>query len=219
MSTPNGLLYCSKRDEGLGAPKLEALATSTALKQGITLLNSLDPAAHALLTETKLEQRLSSLAKAMRLPWPILNFKTIDAYKRRKKSEELNRWSQLKSKGRESRCLRMTSGNAWLYNPKLLKPSRFLTALRLMGGKMSDKVAMIKVVPQSNVKCRKCKYCNETLAHILGQCVYMKVQRIRRHDEIRDFVSKKLANMKEKVHIIEEALIPPRQVTSNLTRW
>ena len=89
MSTPNGLLYCSKRDGGLGVPKLEALATNTMLKQGITLLNSLDPAAHALLKEMKLEQRLSSLAKAMTLPWPILNFKSIDAYKTRMKSEEV----------------------------------------------------------------------------------------------------------------------------------
>jgi hypothetical protein len=58
MSTPDGLLYCSKRDGGLGIPKLEALATSSALKQGTTLLNSLDPAIHGLLQETKLEQRL-----------------------------------------------------------------------------------------------------------------------------------------------------------------
>ena len=36
-STPNGLLYCSKRDGGLGIPKLEALGKSSALKQGTTL--------------------------------------------------------------------------------------------------------------------------------------------------------------------------------------
>ena len=72
----------------------------------------------------------------------------------------------------------------------------------------SDKVTMNKVVPQSTVKCRKCKACNETLAHILGQCIYTKTQRIRRHDEIRDFVSTKLASTKEKIQIIEEALIP-----------
>jgi hypothetical protein len=215
QSTPNGLLYCSKRDGGLGIPKLETLATSTALKQGTTLLNSLDPTIHALLQETKLEQRLESLAKAMRLPWPILNFKAIDAYKRRMKADELHSWSQLRSKGRGVASFTDDrSGNAWLYNPNLLKPSRFLTALRLRGGMTSDKVTMHKVVPQANVKCRKCKTCNETLAHILGQCVYTKTQRIKRHDEIRDFVSKKLANMKEKVQIIEEALIPTR--TGNL---
>jgi len=209
MGTPNGLLYCSKRDGGLGIPKLEALATSSALKQGTTLLNSLDPAIHALLQETKLEQRMQSLAKAMRLQWPILNFRVIDAYKKRMKTEELKAWSQLKVKGRGVQSFTEDRyGNAWLYNPNLLKPSRFLTALRMRGGMTSDKVTMNTVVPQSNVKCRKCRTCNETLAHVLGQCIYTKAQRIRRHDEIRDFVTKKLAAMKEGVKIIEEALIP-----------
>jgi hypothetical protein len=65
MSNPNGLLYCSKRDGGLAIPKLEALATSTMLKQGIALLNSLDPAAHVRLREIKLQQRLQNLETVM----------------------------------------------------------------------------------------------------------------------------------------------------------
>ena len=209
MSTPNGLLYCSKRDGGLGVPKLETLATSSALKQGITLLNSLDPAIHALLQETKLEQRLKNLAKAIRLEWPIHNFRLIDAYKKRVKSEELKAWGQLPTKGRGVTAFTDDRyGNAWIYNPNLLKPSRFLTALRLRGGMTSDKVTLNKMVPQATVKCRKCRSCNETLAHVLGQCIHTKAQRIRRHDEIRDFITKKLATMKEGVKIIEEALIP-----------
>jgi hypothetical protein len=72
----------------------------------------------------------------------------------------------------------------------------------------SDKLTMNKAVPQSNVKCRKCRSCNETLAHVLGQCIYTKAQRIRRHDEIRDFVTKMLATMKDGIKIIEEVLIP-----------
>ena len=72
----------------------------------------------------------------------------------------------------------------------------------------SDKVTMNKVIPQANVKCRKCRSCNERLAHVLGQCMYRKAQRIRRHDKIRDFVTNKLANMKDGIKIIEEALIP-----------
>jgi hypothetical protein len=209
MSTPNGLLYCSKRDGGLGIPQLEVLASTTALKQGITLLNTLEPTIHALLHKTKLEQRLQSIAKAIRLQWPIQNYRAIDAYKRRQKKDELKSWGQLQSKGRgvasfsEDRV-----GNAWLYNPCLLKPSRFITALKMRSGTTSDKVTMNKVVPQTNVKCRKCRVCNETLAHILGQCVYTKAQRIKRHDEIRDFVSKRVANMSEKAQIIEEASIP-----------
>jgi len=83
----------------------------------------------------------------------------------------------------------MTNGNAWLYNPNLLKPSRLLTGLRFRGGMTSDKVTVNKVVPQLNVKCTKCRSCNVTLAHVLGQCIHTNAQRIRKHDEIRDFVT------------------------------
>ena len=74
---------------------MEALVTSTMLKQGITLLNSLDPAIHALLKETKLEQRLSNLAKTMRLSWPIANFRVIDSYKKLMRTNELKIWRQM----------------------------------------------------------------------------------------------------------------------------
>jgi len=78
----------------------------------------------------------------------------------------------------------------------------------------SDKLTKNKVVPQSNVKCRKCRSCNETLVHVLGLCIFTKAQIIRRHDEIRDFVKKKLATMKEGTKIIEEVFIPT--LTCNL---
>ena len=42
-STPNGLLYCGKRDGGLGIPKLEILTSSTALIQGVTAKHSGSP--------------------------------------------------------------------------------------------------------------------------------------------------------------------------------
>jgi len=176
MSTPNGLLYCSKRDGGLGIPKMETLAACSALKQGITLLNSLDPTTRALLQETKLEQRLENLAKTMRLPWPILNVRAIDSYKMRMKKDELKAWSLLPTKGRGVTAFADDrNGNAWLYNPYLLKPSRFLTALRLRGGMTSDKVTMNKVVPQTFVRCRDAESSVEDLGTgrgvVLGRAV------------------------------------------------
>jgi hypothetical protein len=106
-------------------------------------------------------------------------------------------------------------GNAWLYQPSLLKPSSLLTALRMRGGVTSDKITMSRVTPQINVKCRKCRTCHESLAHILGQCIYTKTQRIRRHDAIRDFGATKILAAKGKSQIIEEALIPT-PIGSNL---
>jgi hypothetical protein len=115
MSTSNGFLYCSKRDGGMGIPKLQILVLSSALKQGITLLNSLDPATHALMQNTKLENRLERMARAMRLAWPILNFRLIEDYKKRMKSEELKNWSALPTKGRGVHAfIDDRYGNSWL---------------------------------------------------------------------------------------------------------
>jgi hypothetical protein len=131
-STPNGLIYCGKRDGGLGVPKLEVLSVSTALKLGLTLLSTADAELKALFNNTGFEARL---AKAARIHWPILNIKHIEAYKRRQKKLKLQRWSLLPTKGRSALSFADDRhGNWWLYDPTLLKPSRFLMALRLRSG-------------------------------------------------------------------------------------
>ena len=92
-------MYCCKREGGLGIPKLEILSITIALKQGVTLFNNLDAAAQKLFLLTNLEKRLEKLAKSARILWPVQNFKSIDAYKRRLKAAEVERWRKLPSKG------------------------------------------------------------------------------------------------------------------------
>jgi len=76
-------------------------------------------AIHALLKETKLEQ-LSSLAKGMRLSWPIANFRVID--KKLMRTNELKIWSQCQKVG-ESHHSQMTEAEMRGYiNPSYLKP-------------------------------------------------------------------------------------------------
>jgi hypothetical protein len=99
MGTPNGLLYCRKKDGGLGIPKLQTLVMCRALKQGILLLNSLDPNTHALMKKTKLEDRLASMARVMWLQLPVLYIKDIETFMKRQRDLEL-KWSELQSKGR-----------------------------------------------------------------------------------------------------------------------
>jgi len=73
MCTPNGLLYCRKRDGVLGVPKLESVSICTMLKLGTRLIDTADPTTQAILTLTKFDQRLGRLAKSVRLPWPNLS--------------------------------------------------------------------------------------------------------------------------------------------------
>jgi hypothetical protein len=207
-STPNGLIYCGKRDGGLGVPKLEVLSVSTALKLGLTLLTTADAKLKALFNNTGFEARMERLAKSARIHWPILNIKHIEAYKRHQKKLELQKWSLLPIKGKSALSFADDRhGNCWLYDPTLLKPSRFLTAHRIRSGTAGDRVTLNKGIPQTTIKCRKCQDGNEMLAHILGQCTYTKSSRILRHDEIRDFIAKKLATSESRFQVIEEAAV------------
>jgi hypothetical protein len=83
--TADGLLYCKKKDGGLGVPRLETMAVSTSLKTGLKFMNSSDPVTRALVKESKLEQRLKEVAQMARIRWPIQNMAEIDAYKTREK--------------------------------------------------------------------------------------------------------------------------------------
>jgi hypothetical protein len=116
-STPNGLFYCAKRDGGLGIPKLEMLTVSSALKQGLTLLNIFDSSLQALFRSSQLEHRLRRLATSQRLPWPDLTFQHLNEYKRRVK-KELRQWSRLPSKGKAVLSFSNDKhGNSRLYKP------------------------------------------------------------------------------------------------------
>jgi ribosomal protein S15P/S13E len=55
--TADGLLYCKKKDGGLGVPRLETTAVSTSLKMGLKFMDNADPVMRALAKESQLEQR------------------------------------------------------------------------------------------------------------------------------------------------------------------
>nr|CAI5839599.1 unnamed protein product [Callosobruchus analis] len=63
QATTNALLYCGKRDGELGIPRLEWLATSSALKAGLKFADNLDPTMRALATGTKLESCLRCMTR------------------------------------------------------------------------------------------------------------------------------------------------------------
>jgi hypothetical protein len=86
MCTPDSLLYCRKRDGGLGIPKLENTSVCTSLKLATRLIDTADPTTQAILTLTNFDQRLGRLAKSIRLPWPNLSEQNINAHKKRQKA-------------------------------------------------------------------------------------------------------------------------------------
>ena len=87
-------------------------------------------------------------------------------------------------------------GNAFLTEPGLLKPCRLTTALQLRSNTAANRTALNRAVPQADLMCRKCRVQLETLPHILGQCEQTKGSRIRRHDEMKEFIEAHILNGK-----------------------
>ena len=141
MSTVNGMIYARKRDGGIGFPRLETIAAASSLKSELRFLNSSDLAITALASDNGVEPRLRTLARSIRLEWPLPDTKTIDRWKQRRKQLELD--------------------------PTLLKPCRFLTALKMRTDMCPTEVAMNRAVPRQDLLCRKCKLLPETLAHVI----------------------------------------------------
>jgi hypothetical protein len=171
QSTSDGLLYCGKKDGGLGIPKLETVIVSSSLKAGIRFLASSDPAMIALAEEeTGLKIRLEKLCSQNNIEWPLTRTKDVDKWKLGVKQRHLKRWSSQRSHGKSVQSLTDDkTANAWLYNKKLLKPSNFITALKMRVNVTADKVTLNRARQQADLKCRKCKVQIETLGHILGQ--------------------------------------------------
>lgn len=109
------------------------------------------------------------------------------------KRQETERWRQLKSQGQGvADFSRDQIGNAWLYNLTLLKPSRFLDALRLRTNTFGTRIVLRRANQQLSTQCRRCNAELKTLGHILGICTHTKPQRIRRHNENKNFKTNKL---------------------------
>lgn len=208
QSTTNGLIYSGKKDGGLGFPKLEIVVVSASLKAGLKFINSSDPVMQALALGTGMVNRLKNLAKAVRINWPVVDAKEIDKYKMREKKKELASWASLSTQGKSVKSLSDDKiANAWLFKPTLLKPCRFITALKMRTNTTANKVVLHRAKATADTTCRKCKSQPETLAHILGQCLINKAERIRRHDEIKDLVMNETMKRDPEATVTKEATI------------
>jgi hypothetical protein len=200
----DGLIYCAKRDGGLAVPKMTTVAVSSSLKAGFKFLENGDPVIQAVAVESGLKKRLEQLE----FTWPIQDIGDINKYKIREKKADLSRWAVLKTQGKAVKTLADDRiANAWLFKPTLMKPNRYITALRMRTNTAGDKMALNRIKPLVDLTCRKCKVQRETLGHILGQCISTKSQRIRRHDEIKDYVLEKIIEKDKDTVMMREPTI------------
>lgn len=178
------------------------------LLAGLKFTESSDPAIGALFGCPRTTARMRKTANSIRINYPYTRA-DIKKFKDLSRKTELRRWSDLVSQGRAVESLAGDKiGNSFLHDPSVLKPCRFITALQLRTNTAGNRTSLNRAIPQRDLNCRKCKISKETLAHILGQCIHTKASRIRRHNEIRDFIEKLVLGKDTAAIVLKEPLIP-----------
>lgn len=208
QSICNGIIYCGKTDGGLGFPRLQELVPRVSLLAGLKFTESKDPAVGALFGCPQTTARMRKTANSVRINYPYTKA-DVGRFKDACRKTELKRWKDLVAQGQAVESLAGDKiGNSFLHDPALLKPCRFITALQLRTNTAGNRTSLNRAIPQGDLRCRKCKASKETLAHILGQCIHTKAARIRRHNEIRDFIENRTLEKDASAIVSKEPLIP-----------
>ncbi|XP_061942880.1 uncharacterized protein LOC133667679 [Apis cerana] len=198
-STTDGVIYSDKSHGGLGVQRVANIVKLAKLRNSIRMTRSQDIA-----TKTAFERQeeiTKKYAASVGLSWPC-EIEEIEATRKKLKRADTSRWKSFASQGQGiNEFFGDRVGNAWLYNPELLKPSRYLDALKLRTNTCGTRIALRRTKRDMDVNCRRCGVQVETLGHILGLCTHTKSKRIKRHNEIceliADNVSKKFAIFRE----------------------
>ena len=130
------------------------------------------------------EESIRAFAENDGIEWPP-TIEAVDRAKRRKKRNEAETWASSRTQGHGVKDLKGDNiGNMWLKNPSIMESSRFIDAIRLRTNIFGTRVAMARANKRMVTVCRRCGEHQETLGHVLGQCVNIKPARIKWHDDI-----------------------------------
>lgn len=193
LSTATGFFYTPKKDGGLGFIKFQNLVPLAVIRNGIRMQQSTDPAIRAIVNNERMQNTIEKYCNDTRLTKP----ETLEEVERAKmllRNREVTSWEELQLQGQGVKDYRGDKiGNKWLMDPTLLKGSRFIDAIRLRTNTFGTRVVLSKFKPNAEITCRRCSIQAETLGHILGICIHTKPARIKRHNDIRDFLANKLS--------------------------
>jgi len=196
LSTSSGFFYAPKKDGGLGFIKIQNLVPLAAIKNSIKMQQSKDPVMRNISQSDGMREKVDSYCLDLRINMPE-SLKEVDKAKILLKNRETSNWEDLQLQGQGVKEYRGDKiGNRWLKEPTLLKGSRFIDAIRLRTNTFSTRIVLSKTKPNATVICRKCSLQAETLGHILGICTYTKPARIKRHNDIRDYLVNKISKTK-----------------------
>jgi len=190
--TTKWLFYVACRNGGLGFPNLSNLVTMVGLRLGRKFKIADDPLLQSIWPTSELKKTFDRYRRKAGL---ARDFTPKDLEKLRISREEdmLTKWAGLASQGGAVDAFRESQlGNLILQQPTLLRPCRFITALQMRANVAVTRSTLKRVGMRTTSKCSRCGVRDETLGHIIGFCPFTKPARIRRHDDIKEFIAGRL---------------------------
>ncbi|CAK9829662.1 Retrovirus-related Pol polyprotein from type-2 retrotransposable element R2DM [Anthophora retusa] len=164
-STTDGLIYTEKSHGGLGVQRVANIVRIAKLKNAIKMKESDDIIVKS--AYLRQEGLVKKYARSVGLQWPA-NLEEIETIRKYLKRKDTEKWQNLISQGQGVKeFFKDKIGNTWLYHPELLKPSRYLDALKLRSNTFGTKVALNRARKNLDVSCRRCGVQAETLGHSL----------------------------------------------------
>lgn len=152
--TATGFFYTPKANGRLGLPGIKHIVKLGILKSAMKLKNSMDPAASSLINDES-EIKLKKIANSLRINWPATS-EDIKKARKRLKYAHVKQWSELKSQGQGIKDFcRDKTGNVWLEEYNLLRPSRFIDAIRLRTNTFGTRTILARADKKVDVTCRR----------------------------------------------------------------
>ncbi|CAK9834605.1 Retrovirus-related Pol polyprotein from type-2 retrotransposable element R2DM [Anthophora retusa] len=189
-STTDGVIYSDKSHGGLGVQRVANIVKLAKIRSHIKMKDANDSV--VALASTGQESVVRKYAASVGLTWPC-KLEDVEAARVSLRKKDTTKWNKLVSQGQGvHEFFGDKIGNRWLYHPELLKPSRYLDAIKLRTNTYGTKVALNRAKKNLDVCCRRCGVQAETLGHILGNCTHTKPLRIKRHNEICKMIVRNL---------------------------
>jgi hypothetical protein len=150
-STAIGLFYTPKANGDLGLPRSEYIIKLLTLINEIRFTNSPDPVVSSLIGSGG-DKKLKKIAISPRINRPA-TLEDIEKAKKILKREHIKQWADLRSQGHGvGDFAKEKIGNEWLRDYSLLKPSRFIDAVRLGTNTLGTKTVLARADKKINMR-------------------------------------------------------------------
>ena len=204
-STAIGFFYTPKALGGLGVPRFEHIIKLGSLRSAIKIANSVDPAVASLIDEAA-NKKLKLMTNSLRINWPA-SLEDVEKARKRLRKDHISQWADLRSQGQGvSDFIKNKTGNLWLEDHSLLKPSRFIDALRVRTNNFYTRSVLARADKNMDITCRRCRAQPETLGHILGLCQHTKGLRIKWQNEVKSLLGDRLKNKQNNEIFVEPTI-------------